>query len=64
MVVHPPDRIYEWDAIPAWPVTVDSLNKVLCAGKQRQRTFRQPGTPLFNTSAHCFRQQAVLGLKS
>lgn len=25
---------------------------------------RQPGTPLFNTSAPGFRQQALLGLKS
>ncbi|GAB1723842.1 MAG: TIGR02270 family protein [Nitrospira sp. CR1.1] len=52
------------------PMTVESLNQVLRTGKQRQRTaaaielaMRQPGQPLFNTSAPGFRQQALLGLK-
>jgi len=52
------------------PMTIESLNQVLRTGKQRQRTsaaielaIRQPGTPLFNTSAPGFRQQALLGLK-
>ena len=49
------------------PMAIDSLNDVLRIGKQRQRTaaalelaIRQPGTPLFNTSAPGFRQQALL----
>lgn len=49
------------------PMTVDSLNEVLRTGKQRQRiaasielTMREPGRPLFNTSAPGFRQQALL----
>jgi uncharacterized protein (TIGR02270 family) len=53
------------------PMAIDSLNHVLCIGKQRQRiaaalelAIRQPGQPLFNTSAPGFRQQALLGLKS
>ncbi len=52
------------------PMTIESLNQVLRTGRQRQRTaaalelaIRQPGTPLFNTSAPGFRQQALLGLK-
>lgn len=52
------------------PMAIDSLNQVLRTGKQRHRTaaaielaMRQPGTPLFNTSAPGFRQQALLGLK-
>lgn len=52
------------------PMTIESLNQVLRTGKQRQRraaaielAMRQPGTPLFNTSAPGFRQQALLGLK-
>src|SRR5574340_645416 len=51
------------------PMTLDSLNEVLRVGKQRQRTaaaieltMRDPGRPLFNTSAPGFRQQALLGL--
>ena len=51
------------------PMTIDSLKEVLRIGKQRQRTaasielaMRQPGQPLFNTSAPGFRQQAQLGL--
>lgn len=53
------------------PMAIASLNDVLRIGKQRQRraaaielAMRQPGTPLFNTSAPGFRQQALLGLKS
>ena len=49
------------------PMTIESLNQVLRTGKQRQRTaaaielaIRQPGTPLFNTEAPGFRQQALL----
>jgi uncharacterized protein (TIGR02270 family) len=49
------------------PMAIDSLKEVLRIGKQRQRTvaaielaMRQPGTPLFNTSAPGFRQQALL----
>jgi uncharacterized protein (TIGR02270 family) len=49
------------------PITVESLQEVLRTGKQRQRNaaaielaMRQPGTPLFNTSAPCFRQQTLL----
>jgi uncharacterized protein (TIGR02270 family) len=52
------------------PMTIESLNQVLRTGRQRQRTaaaielsMRQPGQPLFNTSAPGFRQQALLGLK-
>ncbi len=52
------------------PMTIESLTQVLRTGKQRQRraaalelAIRQPGTPLFNTSAPGFRQQALLGLK-
>jgi uncharacterized protein (TIGR02270 family) len=52
------------------PMTIESLNQVLRTGRQRQRTaaaielaIRQPGTPLFNTSAPGFRQQQLLGLK-
>lgn len=52
------------------PMTIESLNQVLRTGRQRQRTaaaielaMRQPGTPLFNTSAPGFRQQQLLGLK-
>jgi uncharacterized protein (TIGR02270 family) len=52
------------------PMTIESLNQVLRAGKQRQRiaaaielAMRQPGQPLFNTSAPGCRQQALLGLK-
>jgi uncharacterized protein (TIGR02270 family) len=49
------------------PMTIESLNQVLRTGRQRQRiaaaielAMRQPGTPLFNTSAPGFRQQALL----
>lgn len=49
------------------PMTIDSLSEALKSGKQRQRraaaielAIRQPGTPLFNTSAPGFRQQALL----
>lgn len=49
------------------PMTIESLNQVLRTGKQRQRraaaielSMRQPGTPLFNTNAPGFRQQALL----
>lgn len=49
------------------PITLDSLHEVLHRGNQRQRraaaielAMRQPGTPLFNTSAPGFRQQALL----
>jgi uncharacterized protein (TIGR02270 family) len=49
------------------PMTIDSLKEVLKVGKQRQRSaaaielaMRQPGTPLFNTSAPGFRQQELL----
>ncbi|MGE3152915.1 MAG: TIGR02270 family protein [Nitrospiraceae bacterium] len=49
------------------PMTVESLNQVLRTGKQRQRiaaaielAMRQPGTPLFNTSAPGFRQTKIL----
>ncbi len=52
------------------PMTIESLNQVLRTGKQRPRraaaielAIRQPGTPLFNTSAPGFRQQQLLGLK-
>jgi uncharacterized protein (TIGR02270 family) len=51
------------------PKTIEALNHVLRTGKQRQRisaaielAMRQPGTPLFNTSAPGFRQQQMLGL--
>lgn len=50
------------------PMTIESLNQVLRTGRQRQRTaaaielaMRQPGQPLFNTSAPGFRQQQWLG---
>ncbi|MCS6326169.1 MAG: TIGR02270 family protein [Nitrospira sp.] len=49
------------------PITVDSLHEVLRTGRQRHRiaaaielAMRQPGTPLFNTNAPGFRQQALL----
>jgi uncharacterized protein (TIGR02270 family) len=49
------------------PMTIDSLKEALKTGKQRQRraaaielAMRQSGTPLFNTSAPGFRQQAML----
>ncbi len=49
------------------PMTIESLTQVLRTGKQRQRraaaielAIRQPGTPLFNTSAPGFRQQTLL----
>jgi len=49
------------------PMTVESLNELLRTGKQRQRiaaaielAMREPGRPLFNTSAPGFRQQALL----
>lgn len=49
------------------PIAVDSLNRVLSTANQRQRTaaaielaMREPGRPLFNTSAPGFRQQALL----
>ncbi len=52
------------------PMSIDWLQQVLRIGKQRQRraaalelAIRQPGTPLFNTSAPGFRQQQLLGLK-
>ncbi len=52
------------------PMTIDSLKEALKNGKQRQRraaaielVMRQPGTPLFNTSATGFRQQQLLGFK-
>jgi len=52
------------------PMSIDWLQQVLRIGKQRQRraaaielAMRQPGQPLFNTSAPGFRQQALLGLK-
>lgn len=52
------------------PMTIESLNQVLRTGRQRQRraaaielAMRQPGTPLFNTSAPGFRQQQLLGAK-
>jgi uncharacterized protein (TIGR02270 family) len=48
-------------------MAIDSLKEVLRIAKQRQRTaaaielaMRQPGIPLFNTSAPGFRQQALL----
>ncbi len=48
-------------------MTIESLTQVLRTGKQRQRraaaielAIRQPGTPLFNTSAPGFRQQTLL----
>jgi len=51
------------------PMVIDSLKEALNNGKQRQRraaaielAMRQPGTPLFNTSAPGFRQQTQLGL--
>ncbi len=50
------------------PMTIESLAQVLRTCKQRQRraaaielAMRQPGQPLFNTSAPGFRQQVVLG---
>lgn len=53
------------------PMAIDSLKEALRNGKQRQRraasielAMRQPGTPLFNTSAPGFRQQALLGIKN
>jgi uncharacterized protein (TIGR02270 family) len=49
------------------PMTIDTLKEALRVGKQRQRSvaaielaMRQPGIPLFNTSAPGFRQQAIL----
>ena len=51
------------------PMAIDSLNHVLCVGKQRQRiaaaielAMRQPGTALFNTEAPSFRQMKLSGL--
>ena len=51
------------------PMAIDSLNHVLCVGKQRQRiaaaielAMRQPGTALFNTEAPGFRQMKLSGL--
>ncbi|MEP6934413.1 MAG: TIGR02270 family protein [Nitrospirota bacterium] len=53
------------------PIGIDWLQHVLRNGRQRHRAvaalelaIRQPDTPLFNTSAPGFRQQALLGLKS
>lgn len=53
------------------PMATDSLKEVLKNGKQRQRraaaielAMRQPGQPLFNTSAPGFRQQTLLRLKN
>ncbi|MCK6499019.1 MAG: TIGR02270 family protein, partial [Nitrospira sp.] len=52
------------------PMTVDWFNEVLRTGKQRQRTaaaielsMREPGRPLFNTSAPGFRQQVLLQVR-
>jgi uncharacterized protein (TIGR02270 family) len=51
------------------PLSIDWLQHVLRNGRQRHRAaaalelaMRQPGQPLFNTSAPGFRQQALLGL--
>ena len=53
------------------PMTIETLNHVLRTGRQRQRSsaaielaMRQPGQPLFNTSAPGFRQQKGFGLKA
>jgi hypothetical protein len=37
---------------------------MVIAAAARELAIRQPGQPLFNTSAPGFRQQALLGLKS